>query len=162
MSESPLRLAEQSFAERAAEMSQLAKGLERDARALRKYDSEHSAAAAFAFALAALLEATASVRQATPAAFLAMIIGRLWHKHAEMSAEDATALLARMMAGEDRRDVLVNLATAAIDDWIGGQEGQAIEAVEEETNGWPAEGERLGEFEPLRGDEIQLEPLTGV
>lgn len=158
MSKRPADPAER-FLWRAQHVRALCDGLAVDAEELTSSSKGAAFAmpATYAFALSALLEATIRTRQALPAAFLAMVVGRLWHKHKGLPAAEATALLARMMAGEDQRDVLVNLATAAIDDWIAGQRGVEVPGEVLELLDGPDLGERIGGFEPPTGDEAELD-----
>lgn len=74
--------------------------------------------AAASATLLSLASACLLTRTQAPAAMLAAIMARLGVRHRDMPEEEAGEMLAAMLADPKRRELLLDCATEAIDDWL--------------------------------------------
>lgn len=146
----------------ATTLHQVAKQMHADAGEMNEAGDTLAPLAGFAATLASLAAGCLLTRTLAPTAMLAAIMARLGVRHQDMPEEEAGELLVAMLTDPKRRELLIDCATEAVDDWLtpSGTAADGYEWFEGEAPDGPDLGERIGGFEPPTGDEVELEPLS--
>jgi hypothetical protein len=100
-------------------LSQLGHQMHEDATEMNEAGDSLAPLAGFAATLCSLASASLLTRTMAPTAMLASIMARLGIRHQDMPEEEAGDLLAAMLTDPKRRELLIDCATEAIDDWLG-------------------------------------------